>query len=390
MSAPVRTVTVAERRARLARRHGLGPGTGGNIDDVAQALVGLHATDRASLYLSAWARIPGFVPDDLDEALYGRKSLILALGMRRTMFVVPRSSLPVMQIACTDGVAGTQRRRIVRELETNDVSSDGHRWLAEVHDTVRAHLTANGPTTGAKLSKAIPALQAKFVYAPDKAWGGEIGVASWVLTLLGAEGHIERHRPTGSWTSGQHRWVAATPVEHTLSVDDATAALLSAWLRSFGPAPISDLVWWSGLGVGRIRATLARLDTVTVDLDGQPGIVLSDDVEAVADVDPWVALLPWLDPTIMGWKERAWYLGDHGPALFDRNGNAGATIWTDGRVVGGWSQRKSGEVVVELLEDIGSEAASMVDEHAARLQEWLGDVVVTPRFPAPLDKRLRS
>ena len=64
---------------------------------------------------------------------------------------------------------------------------------------------------------------------------------------------------------------------------------------------------------------------------------------------------PTLDPTTMGWKEREWYLGPHERVLFDRNGNAGPTVWWDGRVVGGWSQREDGEIVFELLEDVGAE-----------------------------------
>jgi len=55
---PVRKVTVAERRARLARRHLLAPGT--QTDDVptiADALVGLHSSDPVTVYLSAAARM---------------------------------------------------------------------------------------------------------------------------------------------------------------------------------------------------------------------------------------------------------------------------------------------------------------------------------------------
>jgi hypothetical protein len=90
----------------------------------------------------------------------------------------------------------------------------------------------------------------------------------------------------------------------------------------------------------------------------------------------------------MGWKERGWYLGDHYPTLFDRNGNAGPTIWVDGRVVGGWAQRKTGEIVYELLEDVGREASEIVETKAGLLQQWMGDVVVTPRFRSPHDKEL--
>jgi hypothetical protein len=102
----------------------------------------------------------------------------------------------------------------------------------------------------------------------------------------------------------------------------------------------------------------------------------------------WVALLPGLDPTTMGWRDRAWYLGDHGPALFDTNGNAGPTVWVDGRVVGGWAQHRDGHVVTRLLEDVGRAATRAVDDAAVALAEWFGDVRVTTRFGNPLQKEL--
>ena len=72
--------------------------------------------------------------------------------------------------------------------------------------------------------------------------------------------------------------------------------------------------------------------------------------------EPWVALLPGLDPTTMGWKRRDWYLPPgHVPLLFDRNGNAGPAVWVDGRIVGGWVQRRNGEIATRLLDDVGRE-----------------------------------
>jgi Winged helix DNA-binding domain len=92
----------------------------------------------------------------------------------------------------------------------------------------------------------------------------------------------------------------------------------------------------------------------------------------------------------MGWKERDWYLGPHGPMLFDANGNAGPTVWWDGRVVGGWSQRPDGEIVWKLLEDVGSDAQAAVAAEAARLEEWLGEVRLAPGFLPPLQRALGS
>jgi winged helix DNA-binding protein len=128
---------------------------------------------------------------------------------------------------------------------------------------------------------------------------------------------------------------------------------------------------------------------VEVDLEGEPGLVLPDDIEPVPAVAPWAAFLPALDPTTMGWKGRDWYLGDHAAVLFDSSGNAGPTVWWDGRVVGGWSQRAGGEVVYRLLEDVGADAVTAIENEAVRLQDWVDGTVVNARFPSPLHRELR-
>lgn len=120
------------------------------------------------------------------------------------------------------------------------------------------------------------------------------------------------------------------------------------------------------------------------------GYVLPDDFDATADPGPWVALLPALDSTTMGWNERGWYLGSHVGRLFDTNGNAGPTIWSDGRVVGGWAQRRSGEVVINVLEDVAPETRREVEAEAERTRRWLGPTRVIPRFRTPVEKELAA
>ena len=78
------------------------------------------------------------------------------------------------------------------------------------------------------------------------------------------------------------------------------------------------------------------------------------------------------------------------PRLFDRSGNIGPTVWSDGRLVGGWAQRKNGAVVYQLLEDVGREVARRVEAAAAELSVWLGDTCVTPRFRTPLERELSA
>jgi hypothetical protein len=93
----------------------------------------------------------------------------------------------------------------------------------------------------------------------------------------------------------------------------------------------------------------------------------------------------------MGWKARDWYLDpEHVPALFDHSGNIGPTVWVDGRIVGGWGQGPDAVVAYRLLTDVGREARSAIAAEAAALTAWMDGVVVTPRFPTPIDKELRS
>ena len=75
------------------------------------------------------------------------------------------------------------------------------------------------------------------------------------------------------------------------------------------------------------------------------GYLLPDDLDDVPEPEPWAALLPVLDPTTMGWKQREFYLApDDVPYLFDTNGNGGTTAWWAGRIVGCWVQDDDGVV----------------------------------------------
>ena len=54
----MRSFDVAERRARLARRHRLAPSDrAASVEEAARSLVCLHATDPATVYLSARSRV---------------------------------------------------------------------------------------------------------------------------------------------------------------------------------------------------------------------------------------------------------------------------------------------------------------------------------------------
>lgn len=389
----MRRLGVEERRARLGVRHLLAS-PAATVEEAAEALVGLHSSDPASVYLSSWARVDGFGPADLEDALYRRRSLVRMLGMRRTMFVVPVGFAPVMHEACTRALIPGQRARLVRMLEEQEVAprGRGESWLEKVGSDTLAALAARGEATARELTAKVPELGAKLTVGAGKTWGGTMGVSTRVLFLLATEGLIVRTRPLGAWTSGQYRWATT---EHWLGaplreIDHAEACseLLGRWLRSFGPATMTDIRWWTGWTAALAKTTLGAIGAVEVRLGDGAGYLLPDDLERERDGDPWVALLPGLDPTAMGWKERGWYLGEHASDLFDRNGNAGPTVWVNGRVAGAWAQAEEGDIVVELFARLDRATRARLDAQRERLTTRLEGVRIRPRFATPLGKEL--
>ncbi|WP_396447845.1 winged helix DNA-binding domain-containing protein [Actinomadura sp.] len=391
----MRSMTPAERRARLALRHRLAPRA--RTDDVlaiARSMVVLHATDPATVFLSVAARSAEAGPAAVERALYDDRTLLRMLAMRRTMFVAPTELLPVLQASTADGLAVKQRATYTRIIERGSDVPDAAKLFAEAAEAAHEALLARGEATGAQLGADVPLLRTQVDPAPGKPYSRPTSITTWVLVTLGCEGRIVRGRPNGTWASSQYMW---SPVETWLPggvedvpADAARAELVRRWLRAFGPAPVADLKWWTGWSAGDVKKALALLDVTEVDLGGGTGLVLSDDLEPAPEPEPWAALLPALDPTPMGWRERGWFLGGHGPALFDRNGNIGPSVWWDGRVVGGWAQRKDGEIAVRVLEDVGADAEAAIEREAARMAAWYGDVRAVPRFRTPLERELTS
>ncbi|HZC53488.1 MAG TPA: winged helix DNA-binding domain-containing protein [Mycobacterium sp.] len=383
----MRTFTIAERRNRLARRHFLSGTDPQQVTRVVAGLVGLHATDPATPYLSLWARSPGFATADLDAELYEKRSTLRHLAMRRTLWLVNSDDLAMIQSAASDRVADNERRRLAADVHKAGLAADGDRWVERARCAVLRHLSDNGPASSTELRAALPELTGTYDPAPGKRWGGAVPIAPRVLTVLSARGEIVRGPNDGTWTTSRPRWVhAAQWLGARDEPVDAQAELIRRWLRTFGPASAADVKWWLGTTLTAVRKVLTDIGAVQVDLHGSPGYALPDDLAPDPDAAPWCALLPGLDATTMGWFERDWYLGPHRSQVFDGNGNAGPTAWWNGRIVGGWYQDDSARVRLQLLEDPGQRGRRALQRRAEELTSWLDGVRISPRFPSPLSK----
>lgn len=348
----------------------------------------LHSTEPATVYLSLHARIDRLRREDVDVALYDDRTLVKQLAMRRTLFVFPRDLLPVAWGSASARVAGPLGVRLAKEAQDGGLAVDGAAWLGTARAAVLARLADGDALTAQELREQLPELQGRIDLAVGTAYAANVSMSPRVLTQLGVEGSLVRGRNQGHWRLSKPRWTlmeswlgeSPEPVE----ARPGWAELVRRWLRTFGPGTETDLVWWLGATKGIARQALADVEAVEVTLDGGgTGWVLPDDVEAPADTpEPWAALLPVLDATVMGWKERGFYLGDHGPRLFDRNGNSGTTAWWDGRVVGCWVQDQAGVVAVRPEQDLPRQATVALEVEAERLTAWLEGTRVSTVYPS--------
>lgn len=388
----VRQIPDSERRARLALRHALVPSARAADPEAAvRGLTVLHATEPATVYLSLRARVEDLAVLDVDKALHADRSLVKQLAMRRTLFVFPRDLLPATWGSASARVAATQRARLVKDAEIHGIAEDGAAWLDRAMGATLARLEGGEELSATRLREEVPELAGHIEVSPDKKYGGRFPIAPRVLTQLAVEAAIVRGPNDGHWRVARplwtlmSAWLGETPTP--LPAREGYAELVRRWLRSFGPGTAEDLRWWLGATKTAVTAALSDVAAVEVSLDGgATGWVLPDDLDPVPDPEPWAALLPVLDATVMGWKNRDFFLGEHGPALFDRNGNAGTTAWVDGRIVGCWVQDDAGAVRVHLLEPVSGDGRAALETEAERLTAWLGGDRVSTIYPSPAMK----
>jgi len=330
----------------------------------------------------------------VDEALYEHRALVRHHAMRRTLWVMTPEVARLAHAAATAKIARAERKRTVAALtETADVG-DGETWLDHATEQVVALLAAGGSMTTRAIGQELPHLVLPVTFGVRTKHPAALNAHTKVLQGAGFDATLLRSEPSGSWNSAEYAWVGTEdwlghPIAG-LEERPAAAELLSHWLHRFGPATEVDIKWWFGWTASLTQASLDAVHAAEVELDdGTVAYMAAGDDLVVDDPGHWVRLLPGLDPTAMGWKERDWYIDPAlVPRLFDRFGNAGPTVWVDGEIVGGWLQRPTGEIAVELHRELGRDHQQLLEEAVAELEQAIGDVIVRPRFPAPAQKDL--
>ncbi|MGI8946743.1 MAG: winged helix DNA-binding domain-containing protein [Ornithinimicrobium sp.] len=308
---------------------------------------------------------------------------------RRTLWVATPATTRRMHAAATLRVAAAERRRTVGFLGVGGVP-EPEEWLTRAKRQVVELLRGDGPMTTREIGRRLPELTVPLGVSDPS--GRSLPAHPRVLSGLGFDGVLVRTRPTGTWINGQYTWAVMDDWlpggVGGLPERGARRDLTEHYLQRFGPATSTDLQWWAGWSKTATTRALADAAAQEVETDDGPAWVAADDAGTSLEPDPWVALLPGLDPTVMGWKERSFYLPAKAAPAWDRNGNAGPTIWVDGQVVGAWGQARDGSIRTHFFVDVPAARRAQVAQRAVKLRAILGPVRYAVRFPGAINAEL--
>ena len=403
MTLPERVPTTQVNAYLAHKQHLARDEAGGGVEQITGAIVALHATSAPSPYLSLWARMAHFERGMLEAALYDGRSLVKVLCMRATLHTVPSDEISLFVEACRGIIDKRTPPRFRNEgllVQTGvcDETEAKSRW-SELHQQILEVLARQGPATVPEITAEVPVLQAKIHHDPGTRYAGSFSIGTRVVYAMCAQGLLVRTRIRGSWRSSLYEYA---PLAEWLPDADLTAVdrrqaqtwLVHRYLAAFGPATADDAQWWTGFTKTDIRRALRELQHEAVEIEieglGHGFLMLSNDLDRLhAHESPAVeiALLPELDPYIMGYRDRRRFLEPaHAAKLLDRAGNAVPTVWAAGRIVGAWGQRQDGTVVTRLLGRLTTAEQALLGRETEALTEFLDGEYLPPRYGTAFTK----
>ncbi|MBD3162593.1 MAG: hypothetical protein GF346_09520 [Candidatus Eisenbacteria bacterium] len=327
---------------RAARQHLVQRAPRRRLVAVVRDLVGVQAQVPSAASLSLWARVEGISPETIRQALQRRKTIGRFWCLRGTTHLVARRDHRLLVDALGPEVGG-----LYRVLRRHGLSDARFReWAAAVRTAL-----ASGPSSREQVREILA------TWFPESrefigSWGG-------ILRLLAQEGAILFGPTRGNestFVRTDQWWPAGSTGRREA---DPVAALLRRYLRTFGPASLSDFAYWSGLTVAAGRRAVAHLDreVTEVRVGTNRLLLLERDRSALESAEPTGALrlLPNFDVTLMGHRDKDLYLDrTRYKEVFRQAGWVSPVILLDGRVIGIWSHRLAGKALRVRLEPFAS------------------------------------
>ena len=296
-----------------------------DILQIVKEIIGLHATNATTPYLSLFARTCNFSKEHLDEELYVKRNLGKIRCMRKTVHILPKELIQAVYSATAKMV----------ELTSEKYSQNlgvSRKQYEEASKAILETLKGTGMTTK-EIKKGLET---------------KVNISA-VVNLMCDQGILIRGKPQNSWKSNIHtyyRFRDHFPDMDLDAVDEEKARelLIKRYVAAFGPVSLNDVVWWTGFRMNEVKRVLEKLQNqlTRIEIFNLKGdyLIQSSDVEMLYSLKPEgyvLNFLPSLDLYLMGYKERERYVNSkHFNYVFDGSGNCTSTILLNGEVIGVW------------------------------------------------------
>jgi hypothetical protein len=314
-------------------------------------LIGLQAQDNLPPYLSLAARIEGFDPHELSDALES-KAAVRFLTMRGTIHVlVPGDALRLrawVQPALDQQSATNQMSRPARGVPVEELVASTRRLLEP------------GPLPVKQLGEQLAEI---FTDVPAAALA-----------------HVARERvpmvqvpPRGLWQrSGGvvYQTVEGYLDRPTSEID--VRELVRRYLRAFGPGTAADMTVWSRVTrLGPVFASMQDELVVVECEDGRRRYDVPGAPYADGDTPAPVRLLGAYDNVWLSHANRDHIAPvDVRPRWMGANGGVGNTIFVDGFMAGLWRIR-DGRVQTDVFVRLSKSDRSDLDTEVAMIEDLL-------------------
>ena len=387
------TVTREQARAFRLRRHHLDrPLPSGGLVEAASSC-GVQNSPPGAWETALWNRVEGVTIPQLEQALYGEKTLLQAWSIRGVPLVFPTVDAGVF-LAPLCAQPGEEpwiyTRGITGALDALGLDFDD---LLPLVETACACLEGETVLSKEALDRRLagviepmlppevrPAWNAPSMYGqPDRQTVGGAAV-SFLLRPCSFRGKVVFGAREGIYPTftSPARWLGRSLPNHP----DGVRELVRRFLRCYGPTQVSDFQSWLGCSPRQAKRLWGGIEDelAPVELDGKRRWVLAEDLNLLSQGEEGERLLllgshdPYLDL-----RDRELILPDKARQrqVWKTVGNPGAVL-LGGRVIGLWTVRTRGEnldVSVTLFEPLSPAQRSRLEELAQGYAAFRGSAL---------------
>jgi hypothetical protein len=316
---------------------------------VAERLLAVQAQDPRGARLAIRARTRGLAASDVDRALTGERSLVVTWLNRGTLHLVRSEDLGWLHALTAPATRAANARRLAEEGVPPGAAERGVAALTRA-------LADEGPLGRAALRERIAAAGVRV----------EGQAFTHLLMLASLRGLVVRGPLAGAEQAHVlvRDWLGEpAPVDR----DAALAELARRYLAGHGPADERDLARWAGLPLRDARAGLAAIAAELAERED--GLVDLARRAPAADLPP-PRLLGAFEPLLLGWRSRAFVLGDTEPAVV-AGGIFRPIALVRGRAAATWRLERGRVELVPFAPLDAADEAALADD-AAGVARFLG------------------